>query len=77
MQQVTYVVCFALLIGLGIYALHKKTGWLRIHGSVLRVITFSMEIGQSDGPKKPRDDRKELEPGGDDLRPCWPHGAGL
>jgi len=49
------VLCF------GSYALHKiKPGWLRIHGSVLRMITFSMEIGQPGEPGKPRDERREL-----------------
>jgi len=32
---------------LAIYAIHQiKPGWFRIHGSVLRAITFSMEIGR-------------------------------
>ena len=55
------IVIFAVLC-FGSYALHKiKPGWLRIHGSVLRMITFSMEIGQPGEPGKPRDERRELD----------------
>lgn len=46
---------------LGIYGLYRvKPGWLRIHGSVLRMITFSMEFGQLGEPGKPCDERREL-----------------
>lgn len=56
------VLCF------GSYALHKiKPGWLRIHGSVSKLITFSMEIGQAGAPEKPRENRDELEAGHDGL----------
>jgi hypothetical protein len=61
------VLAFAMILAvlcLGFYALHKiKPGWLRIHGSVSKLITFSMEIGQAGAPEKPRENRDELEAG--------------
>ncbi len=56
-----FVIVILIVFCFGSYALHKiKPGWLRIHGSVLRMITFSMEIGQPGEPGKPRDERREL-----------------
>lgn len=58
------------LFVIAIYAIHKiKPGWLRIHGSVLKALTFSLEIGKPDDPGKPGN---ELEPGRDDLQACRP-----
>jgi hypothetical protein len=55
---VVLTVVILAVLGFGSYALHKiNPGWLRIHGSVLRMITFSMEIGQPGVPEKPREDR--------------------
>jgi hypothetical protein len=34
------------VIGLGFYGLKSKRGWLRIHASVWRLFTFSIEIGR-------------------------------
>jgi len=57
-----FVIVILAVLGFGSYALHKiKPGWLRIHGSVLRMITFSMEIGQPGVPEKPEKPRHELE----------------
>jgi hypothetical protein len=48
----------------GAYALHKiKPGWLRIHGSLWHLATFSMEVGRPGEPDKPRG---EIEPRRDD-----------
>jgi hypothetical protein len=65
------VLAFAMILAVlcfGFYALHKiKPGWLRIHGSVSKLITFSMEIGQAGAPEKHRENRDELEAGNGGL----------
>lgn len=52
------------LLGLGFHALNKiKPEWLRIHTSVLRVITFTMEIGRPGTTRKPDDELRQLDAG--------------
>ncbi len=56
----------ALLAGFGAFAILKmKPDWLKINAES-RLARFSMELGRSD---KPREERRELEPGRDGLRP--------
>jgi hypothetical protein len=55
--------CIVILavIGLGFYGLKSRTGWLRIQAGLWRLVTFSIEIGQS--AEKPREVKRELEAG--------------
>jgi len=50
------------VIGLGFYGLYKiRPGWLRIHAAVWRLITFSLEIGQSGHLDQPADSKRSPE----------------
>lgn len=55
----------ALLAGFGAFAVQKmKPDWLKINAES-RLAKFSMEIGRSGEPGKPREAQRELEAGRD------------
>jgi hypothetical protein len=59
MAVLAFIVVLA-VIGLGFYGLKSRTGWLRIQAGIWRLVTFSIEIGQSDEPGGPGHEPKEL-----------------
>ena len=59
--------CLVLLavISLGFYGLKSKTGWLRIHAGIWRLVTFSIEIGQGGTAERPLEEHREPTAGRD------------